>query len=164
MVTRTTTYDYEQSSESSRERHVLVPYSRMTDATPTLHDPAEFTGAVAGVKVTGTIIKIDATDSIAVVNVAKGAVYRHNVRDVLTYSGASEFSWRALNIGDPVFYDPSAAMPAYTKLSISPLNASGTANTMFGWIVMMQDEDVNDFPKGTGLTPGSTHVCAILQV
>jgi hypothetical protein len=165
MVTRITTYDYEQSSESGRERHVLIPYSRQTDTTPTLHDPAQVTGAVVGSCLTGTVVTIDDTDDVAVLNVAKGAVYRHNVRNVITYSGGNaEATYRAINIGDPVYYDSAGTMPAYTKLSTSPLdiNVNGTTlNTLFGWVVMMQEETSASFPKGT--TTASTHVCAVMQ-
>jgi len=161
LVTRITTYDYEQSSEGGRERMVRMPYANLCDVTPTLHDPAMVVDSVLGSELTGTVISLDAVDSIAVLNVASGAVFRHNVRNVLTYTPA-ETTWRALNIGDTVYYDDSGIMPAYTKLSISPLDSAGNANPRFGWIVMIQDEDSGDFAKGNAQA-GSTHACAVLQ-
>jgi hypothetical protein len=165
MVVRSTTYDYEQSSESGRERHLDVPYTGLTDATPTLGDPAQVTGLPAGSQVTGTIVTVDATDAIAIINTADGAVYRHNVRSVTAYNpGVAENAWRVLNIGDEVWYDHSASMPAGCYLSLAPTGTDTVANTPFGHIVMMQDETVLSYPKGTGLTPGDTHVCAVQQL
>ena len=165
MVTRTTTYDYEQSSESGRERMLPVPWTRLTDTTPTLGDPAQVTSAVAGSGITGTVVNpgVVTIDPVAVLNAASGAIFRHNVRNVLTYAGGpAEASWQVLNVGDVVYYDVTCeVINAGIKLSVSPLNAA-TANAIFGNIVMMQDEDAADFPKG-GAGSGSTHVCAILQ-
>lgn len=163
---RTTTYDYEQSSESGRERHVLVPYSRQTDTTPRLHDPVEFTGLLPGTQATGTSITLDATFTTSVVNVADGAIYRHGVRNCTAYAvGGAENAWAAINIGDPVYYDAEQDALTGNKLSMAPLRADGaTANTLFGHVLMQQDEDKDDFPKTDGLTPGAAVVCAIMQV
>lgn len=161
MVTRTTTYDYEVSSESGRERHVRIPYANLEDATPTLHDPAQVDG-IAGLELNGTIIMLDAVDSVVIMNVAEGATYWHNVRNVLTYSQGAEATFGALAIGSRVYYDVSATMPAGCYLSTSPLDNQGNANSPFGWIVLDQDETASDYTKGTALA-GSTHVCAVLQ-
>lgn len=161
-MVRSTTYNYEQSSEAGRERMVAIPYARLVDTTPTLHDPAAVTCAVAGQELTGTVITLDAVNSVAILNTADGATFLHNVRNVATYNGGNENTFQALNIGDKVYYDPSATMPAYTKLSTSPLNASGTANPVFGTIVMLQDETASSFPKGSSQA-GSTQECAVRQ-
>ena len=161
MVTRTTTYDYEVSSESGRERHVRIPYASLEDTTPTLHDPAQVDGT-AGVELNGTVITLDATDSVTILNVAQGATYWHNVRNVLTYSGAVENTFAAIAIGMRVYYDTSATMPAGCYLSLSPLDATGADNSPFGWIVLNQDEDADSYAKGSSGS-GSTHVCAVLQ-
>lgn len=165
MVTRTTTYDYEQSSEGGRERELLIPWTRLTDTTPTLHDPAQVTGRVIGQSITGTIITVgSAADPYVVLNTADGAVYRHNVRNVLTWNaGPVEGTHGELNIGDPVYYDPQSDAINGVKLSTAPVEFGGALNTLFGHIVMMEDEDSSDFPKGAD-TVGSTHVCAIMQV
>jgi len=167
MVTRSTTYDYEQSSEGGRERHELIPWSRLTDATPTLGDPAQVTGLPAGTQMTGTVINpgVVTTDPYVVMNVAHGAVYRHNVRNVVTYTAGpvAEATWRAIQIGDAVYYDPEQDVLNGVKLSLAPLQSdAATLNALFGHIVMMQDEDSADFGKGTTLV-GSTHVCAVDQ-
>jgi len=162
VVTRTTTYSYEQSSEAGRERMVRIPYARLLDATPTLHDPAAVTDAIITDSLTGTVISLDAVDSIAVLNVAYGAVFCHNVRNVTGYNAQQENAWRVIAIGDTVYYDPSATMPADTKLSLAPNSGVPAANTKFGTVVLMQDETAASFTKGAG-NAGSTHVCAILQ-
>jgi len=163
---RLTTYDYEQSSESGRERHILVPYARQTDATPTLHEPVEVIGLLPGTQITGTNITLDATFSTSVVNVADGAVYRHGVRNVTSYAGGpAEAAWAVINVGDPVYYDAEQDTLTGNKLSMSPLRSDGaTANTLFGQVLMQQDEDADDFPKTDGLTPGASVVCAVMQV
>ena len=166
MVTRTTTYEYEQSSEGGRERMLPMPFTRLTDATPTLGDPAQVTGLIAGLMITGTVINPGTTaDPYAVLNVADGAVFKHNVRNTLTYGAGpvAEATWGALNLGDPVYYSAEQDVLNGIKLSTSPLQSDGaTANTLFGHIVLEQDETSASFPKGT--VTASTHVCAIQQV
>ncbi len=170
MVTRTHTYDYEQSSEGGREREVPIPWTRLTDATPTLGDPAQVTGLPAGTQVTGTVVEpgVAITDPYAILNVSKGAVYRHNVRtvDVLHIAGnLHEHSWRDINIGDTVYY--SAEVDTLTagvaKLGLCPLQSDGaTLNAVFGHVVLDQEETVSSFPKLAGAS-GNTHMCAIEQ-
>ena len=166
MVTRDITQGYEQSSEAGRERLVKIPYARMADVTPTVHDPAQVTGLLAGAQMTGTVITIDATNSEAILNVAGAAVFRHNVRTVSGYDGANnENAWVALNIGDPVYYDPTADAntAGVCKLSASPVQGdAGTANPRFGTIGMLQTETAASFAKVAGAT-GNSYVCAVVQ-
>ena len=151
MTVRSITQSYEMSSESGRERHVIIPWARLTDTTPTVGDPAQVTTLVAGQNMTGTVVIAgSAADPYAVINVAPGAIYRHNVRNVLTYDGANnEATWGAINIGDIVYYDATADAntAGVCKLSTSPLQGdAATANSIFGVIVMLQDQDADDFP------------------
>jgi len=168
MTVRSDTVSAEQSSEAGRERHVLIPWARLADTTPTLKDPACVTGLIAGAQMCGTVINAGTavTDTYAILNVAEGAIYRHNVRSVLTYDGANnEATWGAMNVGDPVFYDPTADAntAGVCKLSTSPLQGdASTVNPRFGTIVMMQDEDADSFAKGSA-SPGVSAVCAICQ-
>ena len=164
-MVRTITQSYEVSSESGRERHVRIPYARLTDVTPTLHDPAQVTSVVAGTQMTGTVVTLDATNSVVILNVATGAAYFHNVRNVLTYGGGPvEATWGAINVGDPVFYDAEQDTLNGIKLSTAPLTSLGAANTLFGYATMFQEEvNATDFPKGTAIA-GSTQECAVTQV
>lgn len=168
MVTRSTTYDYEQSSESNRERHVPIPWSRLTDATPVLGDPAQVTCAVAGANITGTVIGPGTVtvDPYAILNVARKAVYRHNVRTTSTMHPAPpaihEGAWSAINIGDPVYYSDEQDTINGVKLNLCPTSSAAVANALFGHIVLMQDETESSYPKAAGAA-GNTHVCAVEQ-
>lgn len=155
--------DYECSSEGA-VLHWPIPYARLTDATPTVSLPAEVTSVLPGTQLTGTILSIDAGDSIAVIDFTAGMVYWHEVRNVLTYAAAVEATWGAINIGDPVYYDSSATMPAGVYLSTSPLDNVGGANTLFGHVVpcLTNSDDPGDYPKG-GVT-ASTQECGVAQI
>ena len=155
-------HDYECSSETAIV-HWPIPYARLTDITPTVSLPAEVTSILPGTQLTGTILSIDAADSQAVIDFTAGMVYWHEVRNVRTYNGGVENAWGAINIGDPVYYDNSATMPAGVYLSTSPLDNTGAANTLFGFVVpcITNDDDSGDYPKG-GLT-ASTQECGVIQ-
>jgi len=127
--------DYQISSEGA-VRHWEVPYARMTDATPAVGDPAEMTALTAGTEVGGTVLAIDAVVSRAVVDVTCGMVYKFEVRNVRTYNpGVAELTWGVIDVGHRVYYDNSASMPATCKLSTSPLDLTGAANSLFGTVV-----------------------------
>jgi len=150
MTVRSITQSYETSSEAGRERHVLVPWARLTDATPTLGDPAAVLSRIAGTQVCGTVVNAGTTttDEYVLINVAEGAVYRHNVRNVLTYTAGpvAEATWGAINVGDPVFYDAEQDTLNGIKLSTAPLTSAGAANPRFGTIILLQDQTASDFP------------------
>jgi hypothetical protein len=154
-------HDYEARSEGAGP-HWEIPYARLTDTTPTPSNPAEVTSLTDGCQLTGTILTIDAGDSVAVIDFTPGQVYYHEVRNVLTYAAAVEATWGAINIGDEVYYDHSATMPAGVYLSTSPLSNTGANNTRFGWIVSINDTDMALYPKG-GIT-ASTQDCGVMQL
>ena len=154
--------DYEASSEGA-VRHWEIPYARLTDTTPTETLPCEVTSLTDGAQATGTVLTIDADDSVAMVDFTCGMVYYQEVRNVLTYNpGVAELTWGALNIGDEVYYDGSAGMPAGVVLSTSPLDTDATANTRFGWVVSINDTDMALYPKG-GIT-ASTQEVGVMQL
>lgn len=171
-MTETVHNDYEVSSEGG-VRHWEFPYGEFYDVTPTPTNAASIDGRVNGANITGTILAIDAVNSMAVMDVTAGMVYRHDVRNVLTYvggGGGAEATWGVINIGDPVYYDPSTTMVALgIYLSTSPLrnDAGATANTFFGWVVAAPsttgtDTDAASFPLG-GAGSGTTHRVAVMQ-
>jgi hypothetical protein len=145
---------------------IAVPYARLTDATPTEGNPCEVTSLVDGTQLVGTIMTIDATDSIAIVNVAPCFIGNWEVRNVLTYTGGNaEATFGAINYGDLVYYDHSATMPAGVYLSTSPLNINvngTTPNTLFGVIATITSEAAALYPKG-GIT-ASTQNCQVMQI
>jgi len=151
MTVRSITQSYEVSSESGRERHVRIPWARLDDTTPTLGDPAQVTSLIDGMEVCGTVVNAGTTttDEVVILNVAEGAVYRHNVRNVLTYNAGpvAEATWGAINVGDPVFYDTEQDTLNGINLSTAPLQSDGaTLNPRFGTIVLLQEQDADDFP------------------
>lgn len=150
--------DYEVSSEGA-VRHWDVPYARMEDATPTATRPAALLSRTVGTQLCGTVLVVDAGLSMAVVDFTPGMIYWQEVRNVLTYAGAAESTFGAINVGDPIYYDRSATMPAGVKLSTSPLDSTGAANPLFGY-VQQRDED-DTLPKGAGTA--STQNCAVMQ-
>lgn len=155
--------EYEASSEGA-VRHWEIPYARLTDVTPTASLACEVTSLTAGTQLTGTILTIDADDSVAVIDFTSSMVYNHEVRNVLTYDGAPiEATWGAINIGDEVYYDASATMLVLgLQLSTSPLTGGGGNNTRFGWIVSINDTDMALYPKGDATA--STEDCGVMQL
>lgn len=147
------------------------PYARLEDATPTLHKPAAVLGNLLGQQLTGTLISLDAANSIAVINIAPGVVYYHQVRNVLTYAAAVEATWTTLDVGTPLYYDRSATMPAGVYLSASPADNTGQANPFFGYVVLAQNEipdgftsNANPYPAGSAIA-GVTHTdIAVMQM
>ena len=152
--------DYEHSSGPVMT--IAVPYARLTDATPTESNPCEITSLLPGTQLCGTIMTIDASDSIAIVNVAPGFIGNFEVRNVLTYNpGVAELTWGAINVGDPVYYDHSASMPAGVYLSTSPIGTDTVVNTLFGYIACKTSEAAALYPLG-GVT-ASTQDCQVQQ-
>lgn len=154
--------DYEVSSERV-VHHEEIPYARLEDATPTFPTyPAAVLSLIPGTQLTGMLLSLDATDSIAVLDVTPGMVYKCQVRNVLTYAAAVEATWGPINVGDPIFYDRSPTMPAGVYLSTSPLDNVGAANPVWGHVVGWSDTDLASYPKGAALV-ASTQWCAVIM-
>ncbi len=151
-------YTYEGSSVSAVRRWE-IPLSRLENQTPTVTEAAAVVSRVAGTQLTGTVLTVDA--DVAVIDFTKTMVYQHSVRNVLTYSNGEEATFGAINIGDPVFYDRSTTMPSGVYLSTSPLDNTGAANPLFGYVVA-KDAPNDVFPKGADGV-ASTQVCYIMQ-
>lgn len=152
-------HNYETSSGPVLTR--IIPYARLTDVTPTESNPCEVTSLLAGTQLTGTILTIDAADSVAVVNFAPGFTGYWPVANVLTYGGGVEATWGAINVGDLIYYDNSATMTAGVYLSTSPLDNTGAANTLFGAVAPVTSEAAALYPLG-GIT-ASTQNCDVMQ-
>ena len=158
-MTEEINHDYEHSSGPVHT--IAVPYARLTDTTPTESNPCELTSLLPGTQLCGTILSIDAGDSIAIVNVAPGFIGNFEVRNVLTYNAAVEATWGAINVGDLVYYDNSATMPAGVYLSTSPNDNLAAANSLFGYIACITSEAGALYPLG-GIT-ASTQDCQVSQ-
>ena len=141
-----------------------IPSARLIDATPTVSNPAAVNGRdyANGEALTGVIISLATSDggtAYVELDVAPGNVYNFPVRNVLTYAAAVEATWGAINIGDPVYYDDSATMPAGVYLSTSPLDNLGNANVKYGHVVGCTVADMDDYPKGAATA--STQDCGV---
>ena len=154
-------YDYQVSSEGA-VRHWEIPYDRLEDTTPTASNPAAVLSRTDGTQLTGTVLSVDAGDSIAVIDFTCSMVYWQEVRNVLTYAAAVEATWGTIDIGDPVYYDRSATMPAGVYLSTSPLDNTGAANPLFGHVVPANDTDEALYPKGAATA--STQDAGVMQI
>lgn len=148
---------YEVSSEGAVQ-HWEFGFARLDNATPTPTEPAKVLSAVIGNDITGTVLTTDviSVPNVAVIDVTHSMVYRHNIRNVITYGGGFEVAWRVLNEGDPVYYDNSATMPADYYLSTSPLNNLGAANPLFGFAVAADEAERALYPLGIAIAPGSS--------
>lgn len=150
--------DYEVS-DIGAERLWTVPYARLKDITPTVGNPAAVLGLVAGKLQTGVIKSVDAGRSLAVLDLTARKIYKFLVRNVITYSGAAEATFAAINIGDQIYYDASATMPAGVYLSTSPLDAAGAANTLWGHRAMLNETDT----AALGAATASTQTCGVAK-
>ena len=164
-MTEVISADYEVSSEGC-VRHWEVPYARLEDATPTVSNPACVVDDVAapgtGVQVCGTILSVDATNNIAVIDFTSGMVYRQSVRNVTTYAVGAESAWAAIQLGAPIYYDRSATMPVGCYLSLANADSAAINNPLFGYAVGWSDADMAAYPKGVAGVASTTD-CAVMQ-
>jgi hypothetical protein len=164
-MTEVISADYEVSSEGC-VRHWEVPYARLEDGTPTVSNPAAVVDDAArpgtGVQVCGTILSVDAVNSIAIVDFTSGMVYRQPVRNVTTYGGGFEVAWAAIQLGAPIYYDRSATMPAGCYLSLAAADNLVANNPLFGYAVGWSDADMATFPKAVAGVASTTDV-AVMQ-
>jgi hypothetical protein len=149
-------------SIDSPSRHWEFPYARLADVTPAIGEPFLVAGGLLDKRITGHVLTLDADQSMIIGDVTQGAVYRYQVRNVLTYAAAVEATWDALNVGTPVYYDGSSTMPAGVKLSTSPLDKDGLGQALFGYVVPDQGELPAAFPKGGA--GASTQTVAVMMV
>ena len=125
---------------------------------------------------TGVVKTYNATATMAVINIADGAVVRAYVSNILTYTpgvGPATFNG-APAIGDPVYVDDSDALGAGCTLSLSPLNDAdpGLPNPLAGWLFYCQDEyadrniggpnATSDWPKTWDAETGSEYLVCVL--
>lgn len=161
--------DYEVSSEGA-VRHWEIPYARITKnpvGAPIESNPVEVISAIVAIlghKLTGTCLSIDAGRSVAVIDFTAGMVYRHWVRNVLTYDGGGAANtWGLINIGDPVYFDHgAAAIAADIQLSTSPAVIGGDLNSFFGYVVATDEVDAALFAKAAAGAPLPVR-CGVLQ-
>jgi len=93
---------------------------------------------------TGVVKTYNADVTMAVVNIADGAIVRAYVANILTYTaGGHALTFeQAPVIGQPVYIDDSDDLGEGVTLSLSPLNQDnpGLPNPLAGWLFYCQDE------------------------
>ena len=159
--------NYQASSEGGGVRHWEIPYGRCTVNPPIPTEPMMVTGLPLGSQLTGTTMTVDpiaGAAGLAIVDFTPSMVYRHQVRTCIAYAGA-ESAWRIINIGDVVYYDNTAGMPAGVRLSLAPANTAAQANPVFGWIVPMDPTDMALYAAGAKVpgAAGNTWWCGVMQ-
>ena len=92
---------------------------------------------------------LTAAKSIVTINIAKGAIVKQYVANVLTYAvGVANTFEQAPVIGQPVYVDDSDDLGEGVTLSLSPLNDADVANPLAGWLFYDQTELVDDSVGG----------------
>jgi len=90
---------------------------------------------------TGVVKTYNADATMAVINIADGAVVRAYVSNITTYAGGVPTGWEtAPVIGQPVYVDDSAQLGEGCTLSLSDTNSADLANPLAGWLFYCQDE------------------------
>lgn len=158
-------YDYEVASQGDPP-HLTIPIDRLENSTSVIPTNAAKVkdDILEGGELTGTILALETFSGIdcIILDADSGQTYRHNVRNVLTYAQSAEATWNAINVGDTVYYDDSATMPADCHLSLSADNSAGDPNPVFGHVGMSNDTVNDTFPKGSA-QEGVTVRCVIIQ-
>lgn len=105
------------------------------------HHPVAILGLLQGAQLCGTALSQVTIGGVDFVHVDlwPTVIYRHNVRNVRTYLAGVEDTWGVIDIGDPIYFDRSATMPAGVFLSTSPLDNTGAPNPLWGWAVFAHD-------------------------
>jgi hypothetical protein len=98
--------------------------------------PFNMTGVVVSYVGAGTGT---GTDRV-MVNIARGAIVRQWVSNILTYSTTPATYETTPTVGQPVYVDDSAYLSEGVTLSMSPLSTAGTENPLAGWLWYCQDE------------------------
>jgi hypothetical protein len=124
------------------------------------HAPTAILGLLPGTQQTGTILSSDTINDVAcvVVDTHSEQVFYHFVRNVRTYN-QGEATWGVINIGDPIYYDRSATMPAGVYLSTSPADNAAVANPLFGFAASSQA-----WPLPTTVAGANTDSVPVQQV
>jgi hypothetical protein len=121
---------------------------------------------------TGVVMTYRSDNDRAVMNLADKVIVRQYVSNIMAYSGGNGITFdQSIAVGEPVFVDDSGPLNSGVTLSRSPLNESGTANPMAGYVWRCQDEyddsgasgaDGDVFPMTLANTAVETSLCVML--
>lgn len=112
--------------------------------------PLNLTGVVMSV-LEGLTEPVD----LVQLNIADGFIVRQWVSNIKHYSGTVADQWESTPVlGQPVYVDDSADLPAGVTLSMSPFNVTGTLkNPLAGYLFYCQDEYANRSVGGPNAAP-----------
>ena len=165
-MTRTAN-NYEISSDDGEGNHWLVPVARLDNAAQTgvtlalNHYPTILISRLLGVVAKcGTVLSQETINGVdyVVVDFHRDQVFYHFVRNVRTYN-QGEATWGVINVGDPIYYDRSATMPAGVYLSTAPADNAAGANPLFGYAAFSQQ-----WPLPTTVAGANTASVPVQQV
>ena len=121
---------------------------------------------------TGVVMTYNSANDRAIMNLADKVIVRNYVSNILTYDqGAGNTFDQSLAFGEEVFVDDSGPLSSGVTLSRSPLNESGSANPLAGFVWRCQDEyddsgasgaDGDVFPMTLANTAVETEICVML--
>ena len=121
---------------------------------------------------TGVVMTYNSANDRAIMNLADKVIVRNYVSNILTYDqGAGNTFDQSLAFGEEVFVDDSGPLSSGVTLSRSPLNESGSANPLAGFVWRCQDEyddsgvsgaDGDVFPMTLANTAVETQICVML--
>ncbi len=121
---------------------------------------------------TGVVMTYNSANDRAVMNLADKVIVRNYVSNIMAYTTGDGSTFdQSLAFGELVYVDDSGPLSSGVTLSRSPLNESGSANPLAGFIWRCQDEyddsgvsggDGDVFPMTLANTAVETLVCVLL--
>jgi len=123
---------------------------------------------------TGVVITYQSNNDRAVMNLADKVIVRQYVNNVTSYTGGAVYTFNStFSVGDPVYVDDSGPLSAGVTLSCSPLNESGSANPLAGYVMRCQDQyddegvggvDGDVFPMSLSTTQATELLVCVMLV
>ena len=160
-MTDTIRNNYEVASENGG-LHWPVTRARLEYPTGLETNPAAVLSDTPGSQISGTILSLSKDELSAEIDFSPTMVYRHYVRNVLTYAEGTEATFGTIAEGDVIYYDRSSTMPSGVHLSTAPLDSTGSPNPVFGVRVKLQPDDPCT-AVGSAIA-GSSTVIAVMQL
>lgn len=100
---------------------------------------------------TGVVVTYNSNNDRAILNMAEKVCVKAYVANVLTYSGGNPYTFdQSMAIDHPVYVDDSDGLTSGVTLSRSPMNSSGSANPLAGYIFYCQDDYDDSGVGGAG--------------
>ena len=121
---------------------------------------------------TGVVMTYNSANDRAIMNLADKVIVRNYVSNIMAYTTGDGSTFdQSLAVGELVYVDDSGPLSSGVTLSRSPLNESGSANPLAGFVWRCQDEyddsgasgaDGDVFPMTLANTAVETLICVML--